>query len=621
MAFDAGAIVAHIRADLSNFESGMRRVEQRSAEVSRQASQSFGNIANGIENVAKKAVLLASAGSFGIGQFVLLARDLETAQARMAALAGSTDQARKILGELYNFTLGKPIAFPDAAKAAQTLMGYGVATDQVVDAMKTLSAFSIVNGADMGMLALAYGQVNAKGRLMGQEIIQLTNNFVPVSQVIAKHFNVSLQEAQALMEDGKVSAADFNAAMANFLPADAIERQSNTFKNRLISLQGQIRAFGLALIGVKVDPALGLVVEPGGLFDRLSNFIPKITASLKEMKPRVQEAMDFILRNGDTIKAIIVGLATAYTAAKVAAIGFAIAATANPVTLIAAAITALIGVLGFLQARFGILNPLINAMKAAWDFLRPSIMALWNTISQSLLPALQHLWEVLSPILMPVLKLVAAVIGGIVVGQIWVAINVIRVIAQAVSTLIGWFANLIGWGRNLAGALGSAFASARDAASTAFSSIWGWVQSIQNKFSEIVPAIKRALSGVWDAVTGPFRDAFNYVEDRANGVKNKLKNLNPFQRQSPSLYDLVSKGTEAIRHEYANMFGSIGDMAQKFSAVNLSPALVQGSGPVDNRTNTQIYGNINIGSEVDANNFLKRMTRNDELTSMGLSEA
>jgi hypothetical protein len=36
-------------------------------------------------------------------------------------------------------------------------------------------------------------------------------------------------------------------------------------------------------------------------------------------------------------------------------------------------------------------------------------------------------------------------------------------------------------------------------------------------------------------------------------------------------------------------------------------------------SNTSIYGDINIGSEVDADNFLSRMTRNQELASKGLA--
>lgn len=352
-------------------------------QMANSAGQTFSAIATGMENLAKKALILATASGFGASKFVSLASDLQTTQAQMAALSGSTKQASKTLGELYTFTLGKPIAFPDAAKAARTIMGFGVATKDVLPAMKTLSAFSIVSGANMEQLANVYGQVNAKGRLMGQEINQLTSNFVPVNQIISKHFNVSMAKAQEMMETGVISAKDFNRAMANFIPQAEIAKQSNTFKNRMISLQGSVRKFGLALLGVKVDEKLGLVVQPGGLFDRMSKLLPEIAKSLSKATPKLIAFIDYILRNGATVKALILAIGAAYATAKISGEILKISKameTMQKGNWIAIALTVAITLIVFLQQKFDIFGKTARGVITAWQAVNSFFKNLWHDI-------------------------------------------------------------------------------------------------------------------------------------------------------------------------------------------------------------------------------------------------
>lgn len=489
---NVGSIHYDVSLDTSKFDAAQKKLKTQLS----QAGSAFDGVADGIQNVATKMLILGAAGAAGIGKFVGLASDLQTTQRQMAALAGSTEAANKIFGELYTYTLGKPIAFPDAAKAAQVLMGYGVTANNVLGAMKTLSAFSIVNGADMSQLALAYGQVNAKGKLMGQEIIQLTNNFVPVSQVIAKYFNVSLQKAQELMEGGKVTAAEFNAAMASFIPESAIAAQTNTFKNRMISLQGTIRSVGLALIGVRVDPALGLVVEPGGVFDRLSGMLPRIADYLKSIKPQLIGAFKFLVDHGKDILFIMAGIGAAFLGAKVAAIGFnaAAAIASNPFTLIAAAVAALIGILTFLQLRFNIFGKFL-------DLFRGPIQAIVDAFNNDLGPALKGLWDRISPALIPALEFLAKLLAGALYVAIWGILKVFGYLVTAVSKVVDG----INWMIDTTKSIISQIKPTYDR----FKAIAGdTVDAIKDKWKDLGDGINSFLDRMKKLIQ-PWRDNFN----------------------------------------------------------------------------------------------------------------
>ena len=194
------------------------------------------------------------------------------------------------------------------------------------------------------------------------------------------------------------------------------------------------------------------------------------------------------------------------------------------------------------------LDPLkmaVDLLKMAWNALKPSIMALWDTIQNNLIPTLTALWQRISPVLIPVLKVMAAIVGGVLIAAIGIAINVLNIIIGTISTVIGVLIRFGDW-------------------------VWRSTEGLRKAFGGIVGWIGKALGGVWDAITKPFRDAFDWVKGAVDDVVKRLKDLNPFQRHSPSLYDLVSKGTDAIQGQFEGMFDGIKNASFTATALPLT---------------------------------------------------
>lgn len=367
-------------------ESAKKTVEDAASSVNRsnsgmkntlsQLGGAFSTVSDKISQYAKAAAAVVVGSSFGAKYFIDLASSLQTTQNRMASLVGSTELANKMFGELYNYTLGKPIAFPDASRAMQTIVGYGVAAGDAVDAMKAISKFAIINGADLDLLALAYGQVNAKGKLMGQEILQLTNNFVPVRQMLIKFYG-SAAIAQQKLDDGTVSAADFNKAMANFIPDSAIAAQTNTFKNRMISLQGTIRTVGLAILGLKVDQQNGLVIDQSGLFMKMTKVVEDFTKWLKDNKQAIVAIANVVV---DNLVPGLTALATAFVVLKAAAAIDKII-TASPFMIVATAIGIVVAALTYLQIKFNIFGQAWEWIKKTWGESVKWFQDVWDGIT------------------------------------------------------------------------------------------------------------------------------------------------------------------------------------------------------------------------------------------------
>ncbi len=242
------------------------------------------------------------------------------------------------------------------------------------------------------------------------------------------------------------------------------------------------------------------------------------------------------------------------------------------------------------------IGPPLNALVMVIStLLWPALLDIWNVIKKDLLPAMREFWKEAGPVLIPILKFLAVVFGVIVVGAIMATLKQIRILIKVFSFVVRVVSFVVkAVKKNLA--------------------------DMKRSFKILVSNIKWIVRGVKDAITRPFRDAFNWVKNNIGSVTNALKKLNPFSRSSPSLVDMVTKGTGRITDLYGDMFKNIGDLSGGFSN-ELHGGTLAGVGDTTNSQSvvTNISGPINIGSEVQADNFLERLSRNTELAKMGLT--
>ncbi len=419
-----------IRANASQFQAALnalkdgmkgasdtvKRGSSTFKDYAREASSAFGQVADDIARMAKVAAATLLGGSFGAKYFIDLAGGLQTTQRQMAVLTGSVDAANKVFGELYNYTLGKPIAFPDASKAAQTLLGYGRTAQTVIRDMETLSKLSIVNGSDLQALAVVFGQVTSRGALFGQDALQLINNNIPLTTILAKKFGISMQEASEKINGGKVSAAEFVDAMQQYADSLDITSMSDTFKNRMISLQGTIRSVGLAILGVRVDSEKGLIVDQSGLFAKLTDSIQNFTLWLKDNKDTIIAVANVLI---DNAVPALSALAAAFVVAKTAAIAFAIAANTNPFMLVAYAISAVVAALVFLQVKFDWIGKIVKAVNTAFEWLKDTFESVKQSVSSFSSATMERFSDVVDAVASAFRTAKDAVVGFVKDGIEW----------------------------------------------------------------------------------------------------------------------------------------------------------------------------------------------------------
>ncbi len=378
--------------------------------------------------------------------------------------------------------------------------------------------------------------------------------------------------------------------------------------------------------------------------------------------------------------AIMGGLVPALVAATAGVIGFM--APLLPFLAIGAGIALLLKLLadrmggwGALTQKAGeIAKAAFSGLKAVLDFLMPSLTALWNAIVMQLWPALQNLWNTIAPVLIPVLKTLAVIIGVLIVANIWIAINVLKIIIQVISWLANAFSVMFNIAkavftgivvavqavynfvapifkaifavaklqfqliaivvatvislimaiiRPIAGFIGSIFRSA-------YNVVTGIWRSISGFFGGIVSGIRNTLSGVFNTITSPFSKAFDFIKGIPGKIVEAVGNIGQLLRDKLGNWDIpgpLGKVKDVIPGFATGGFtgrGAVNQVAgvvhrgeyvvpKKFVDQNTGmPAMLPGGGVTNN-----FYGNITLDGDQAVDRFFQRLDAATDLARQG----
>jgi tape measure domain-containing protein len=195
------------------------------------------------------AIAGGAVGALG-AHAVGLASDLEGATIGFATMFQAADkaaggvgewnaamqQSTTFLNEIQDFANKTPFEFPELRSSAQRLMAFGFSAKSILPMMTAIGDASA--GLNLGTegvnrLTTALGQMKAKGRVQGDEILQLTEAGIPALKILGEGFNMTELQMSEAITKGIVPA---NKSIRLLLEGiekrfpDAMARQAKTTK-------------------------------------------------------------------------------------------------------------------------------------------------------------------------------------------------------------------------------------------------------------------------------------------------------------------------------------------------------------------------------------------------------
>jgi tape measure domain-containing protein len=256
---------------------------------------------NGLK--AAIAPLLGAFAAMQAAKFVFAkTAELESQTKSLEVLTGSVQKATQIIKELQQLGAVTPFTSTELIDAAKRLQAFGVQSEKVVETTRRLADVSGATGAELQGLVTAYGQVQAKGRLQGEELLQFQERGIGLQQELRKMYEMTGDEFQKALSKGRISAEAVEVAIVRLTNkggkyANGAIAQSDTLSGKFSTLQDGIDQVARA-IGTGLTPALkGALNVAIDLVTRMGQAFAAASITESEKKGMLEKATGAIQRD------------------------------------------------------------------------------------------------------------------------------------------------------------------------------------------------------------------------------------------------------------------------------------------------------------------------------------
>lgn len=163
-------VVSRINAVQGSLDSADRSASRFSTRIKKGLGDAFRSLP-GAEFITNPIVAMTA----GIGVVSKMGMEAEKTATSFNVLVGNETKAAKMLGELNKYADNTLWDRSTVQNASQTMLGFGIGTETVVDDLKMLGDVAMGDKNKLQQLALVFGQISSAGKLQGQDLLQLIN--------------------------------------------------------------------------------------------------------------------------------------------------------------------------------------------------------------------------------------------------------------------------------------------------------------------------------------------------------------------------------------------------------------------------------------------------------------
>lgn len=209
---------------------GIRLEQKRQQEIAQTGARIQSDLVRGFERANShagklnstvqdlKSLFLQGGLVFGAQQFAMsiitTGGEMEKQHIALQSILGDMQNANTMFNQIKELALNSPFTFSELNRDVKQLAAYGVEYDQLYDTTKRLADMSSGLGVSFDRIALAFGQVQARGWLDGKELRQIAYAGIPLLNKLSEFYskqegrNVSTSEIKTRISNREVSFDD-----------------------------------------------------------------------------------------------------------------------------------------------------------------------------------------------------------------------------------------------------------------------------------------------------------------------------------------------------------------------------------------------------------------------------
>lgn len=598
--YDARINTSKLKGDAAQTEA---IVQGTGDNVERTGEKSFGAFAGW----AKVGLLAAGAATVALGvsafktgvEYNTLQ---QTSRAALKTILGSTEAASDQMNKLNDFVKTSPFSKDIFIRAQQTLLGFGVAAEKVIPTLGAIQdSVAAIGGSseDIGAITQVLAKIKSEGRLGGEALLQLGGYGIDAATIIGSQMGKTGQEIRDMAsQPGGIPVDQMWDPLVNGLSTKfggAADNVKNTWAGTADRIGAAFRDLGSKIAAPFINPeGGGAAIEWGNKFADFLRNIPTLIAPFiavlqqvytwfsVNILPILQQVAAFV---GGQLKQAWVDITTA-------------------------------------------LAPFISQS----DLIKGILFALLIPIGLVITAIIAFV--VITAV---IIAAIARVIGWITQLSAWftqLQNTVYAAMAGFVGAVIGGISSIISWFNNLASSIRNAMATFISSVSSGISQAIGWFNrlpaTIQGVFAGasgwLVSAGQNIVNGLVSGIKGAIGGALKAAADLGAGIKKAAESALGIKSPSTVFAEIgknvvlgfaggVEKNADVATNSLGSMFGA--------SSPSFSSPSVGSLGSLDSSAvsggNVYNINSITIGSEVDGDRWLRKLTQNQEIIGKGLT--
>lgn len=226
----ASRVLQDQKAVNQEVQRGIELERKRQQEIAQTAARIQSDLVRGFERANShagklnstvqdlKSLFLQGGLVFGAQQFAMsiitTGGEMEKQHIALQSILGDMQNANTMFNQIKELALNSPFTFSELNRDIKQLAAYGVEYDQLYDTTKRLADMSSGLGVSFDRIALAFGQVQARGWLDGKELRQIAYAGIPLLEKLSEFYskqegrNVSTSEIKTRISNREVSFDD-----------------------------------------------------------------------------------------------------------------------------------------------------------------------------------------------------------------------------------------------------------------------------------------------------------------------------------------------------------------------------------------------------------------------------
>lgn len=245
------------RQGAASVEKSIRQAGERGTKSAERSLGRFGKMlgiyAGGYFAIAGAVRVIGGAAAFASDSIVGFNSRLEQSRIAFTSFLGSAGKADAYLQQLQEFARTTPFEFDGLRANAQQLIAMGFAAKDVLPTLRAIGDAAAGAGASseaLNRVVLAFGQIQAKGRVQSDELLQLQEIGIPALKILANQYGLTTLEMQKLISENKVLAEEAipllvqgleNGTKTTAAFGGMMEKQSKTWQGALSNIKDSLQ--------------------------------------------------------------------------------------------------------------------------------------------------------------------------------------------------------------------------------------------------------------------------------------------------------------------------------------------------------------------------------------------